>query len=253
MLTYHAVNDASAFSCHLRWLRNEASLLTLRDAIDVLRGDVPPPERAVLVTLDDGDRSVYETAAPLMTEVGVPGVAFVVAGLVDTCDPCWWTEVRALAGPRAEDLLAKLKAAPNSVRLETLRRMRASADGSPVQQAQLRRRELASLEGQGIDIGCHSLTHPCLDRCTVAEIEIEVVVARSVLTDLLGHEATAYAYPNGSLDSRSRSAVERAGYTIAFGYDGQRAATPAPDLFSVSRVKIEPWEPVSKLAAVVTG
>jgi len=79
--------------------------LSLDEYLGVLRGAVPPPPRAVLLTFDDGRSSVYRVAAPLLERRGMRAVVFLVPGRVPshapgTGDPgglMSWEEVEALA------------------------------------------------------------------------------------------------------------------------------------------------------------
>ena len=44
----------------------------------------------MLLTFDDGDRSLYVDGLPLLRAYGVPAVAYVIAGLIGTDEPFWW-------------------------------------------------------------------------------------------------------------------------------------------------------------------
>jgi len=58
-----------------------------------------------LVTFDDGERSVIEKGAPVLDELSIPCLLFVVAGLLDTDTPFWWEEVAALSPARVPQLM----------------------------------------------------------------------------------------------------------------------------------------------------
>src|SRR5205814_4390262 len=93
ILAYHGVDDATQFERQLDHLVGAANVVTLDQAIDGLLGHRPLPPRAVLITFDDGLRSVLELGLPLLRDRSLPSVAFVVVGLVDRDEPHWWTEV----------------------------------------------------------------------------------------------------------------------------------------------------------------
>jgi peptidoglycan/xylan/chitin deacetylase (PgdA/CDA1 family) len=75
--------------------------------------------------------------------------------------------------------------------------------------------EIATLCGNGIDIGAHSVTHADLTACAPEQLEDEVAGSRRVLGAHLDHEILTFSYPHGRHDGRVRRAVERAGYRLA--------------------------------------
>src|SRR4029453_13306654 len=116
--------------------------------------------RAVLLTFDDGHRSLLETGLPLLQERGFPAVAFIVPGGLDTDPPFWWTETEQLLGQggRSERypgltpaaMVWRLKRVPDAERLEVIAELRETANGPPPRTPQLRRGELPLLEsGRG--------------------------------------------------------------------------------------------------------
>ena len=58
------------------------------DLIDAVNGGAPLPDRACLVTFDDGLRSQYENALPVLTRQGIPAVFFVNALPYSERTPC---------------------------------------------------------------------------------------------------------------------------------------------------------------------
>ena len=64
--------------------RNGYRTLSIDEYVRVLRGSVPAPERAVLLTFDDGRGSIWSVAAPLLQRHGMRAVVFLVPGRVPT-------------------------------------------------------------------------------------------------------------------------------------------------------------------------
>lgn len=257
VLAYHGVSDAARFAEHLDWLVANTRPVGI-DAVErhVLDGAVLPPH-PVLVTFDDGCPSVLEVAAPLLRERLIPAVAYVVAGLIDTERPYWWTEVEELVtaggdGPgSAHEVIRRLKLLPDTARRAEIDRLR--GDGRrAVLGRQLTSDELRRLETQGVLIGSHSLTHPCLDMCDSEVVLREVQESHRLLTSILGHPPTSFAYPNGNHDARVRRAVMEAGYTLGFTFD-HRLATRPIDPMAVSRIRIDSSASIERLSLLVSG
>lgn len=263
VLGYHQIDAPDTFAKHLDHLVARATPVSLDEAIDALLARAELPPHAVLVTFDDGHPSLLDTGLPLLRQRGVPAVAFVVAGSIDTHRPHWWTEVRHLVaaggvsgrlGQAADtEAVELLKRVTDEERQATIRELRASAREPAPPARQLRHDELRELEAGGVEVASHSLTHPCLDRCTNDVIHCEVRRAHELLTGVLGHEPRAFAYPNGDHDARVRRAVAACGYQVAFAFDGRLSPLPAPDRLAVSRVHVESGTSLDRFRVIVSG
>jgi peptidoglycan/xylan/chitin deacetylase (PgdA/CDA1 family) len=71
----------------LRFLaRNGYSTLSADELQRCLVGAAPIPDRAVVLTFDDGWRSLYTVAYPLLRQYGLRAECFIVPGLIDALD-----------------------------------------------------------------------------------------------------------------------------------------------------------------------
>jgi len=93
--------------------------------------------------------------------------------------------------------------------------------------------ELRALRERDIEIGSHTMTHPHLTQLSDAELERELIEARSRIEDEVGVRCRFLAYPYGDVDERVRAVARRAGYVAAFGLPG----TPG-DTFDYPRIGI---------------
>jgi biofilm PGA synthesis lipoprotein PgaB len=98
VLSYHDIRDDVAadgdpdayavstqnFAAHLDWLHGQGYRpVSLSQVIDASQGRGRLPEKAVLLTFDDGLRSVYTHAFPLLRAYGYPALVAVVTEWVD--------------------------------------------------------------------------------------------------------------------------------------------------------------------------
>jgi peptidoglycan/xylan/chitin deacetylase (PgdA/CDA1 family) len=257
VLAYHDVPDVDLFAAQLDWLTTHMTPVSLDDVREhVVKGSALPPH-PVLLTFDDGDRSVLEVAAPLLRARGVPAVVYVVAGLIGTDQPFWWIEVEQLTaaggapGMSAQTLVRRFKRLPDSERRKCLQGMRDRVD-ERVRTPQLNSEELRELERGGVEVGSHSLTHPCLDTCDDDTLGQEVHEAHALLTGMLGHPPVSFAYPNGNWDDRVRSEVASAGYQVAFTFDHRLVASPT-DPLSISRIRTDASADLDRFRLLVSG
>lgn len=87
------------FRIHMEYLRdNGFAILPLERVLAALRAGDALPERAAVITFDDGYRSVYEVAWPLLREYGWPFTIFVTSGLVESNRELYatWDELREM-------------------------------------------------------------------------------------------------------------------------------------------------------------
>ena len=89
ILTFHALDGAAAPDSFPpdRFARGMAALhargyraIDLLDLVEALRNDAPLPERAFVLTFDDGCDSVYAQAAPILARYDWTATIFLVTG-----------------------------------------------------------------------------------------------------------------------------------------------------------------------------
>jgi peptidoglycan/xylan/chitin deacetylase (PgdA/CDA1 family) len=263
VLAYHGVDDPQRFSDHLDVIRREARAVTLEEAMDAFDGRRSLPDRAVLITFDDGHRNVLDDGLPLLRERGLPAVAFAIADLVDSERPFWWTEVlellerggvvRSMPPGTPEQVLKVLKRLPNDERRAATQELRRTATGATAPMPQLTSADLRTLESAGVAIGSHTCSHPYLSKCTDEDVRVEIEDAHRSITRSLGHEPTSFAYPYGDHDGRAESHLRDLGYRAAFLFD-HRMSEPRPhDPLRVSRLRVNSWTPTNRFRTITSG
>ena len=76
--------------------------------------------------------------------------------------------------------------------------------------------EIRELDAQGMEIGCHTLTHLILTKLKSDEqLRHEIVAAKDMIEARIGHPVTSLAYPFGQYDERVVEAAREAGFTSA--------------------------------------
>jgi peptidoglycan/xylan/chitin deacetylase (PgdA/CDA1 family) len=263
VLAYHGVEHPGPFARQLDHLVKTAHPVSLDEVVAAVSGHRDLPPRAVLITFDDGHRSVLDVGLPLLRERGLPAVVFVVAGLLDTEEPFWWVEAEQLLarggrttaydGLGAAALVRMLKTVPDAERLAAIAQLRRTASQPAPRTPQLRRAELPVLEAAGVAVENHTWSHPCLPRCDDRKAAVEASQAHHALRDALARDPRAFAYPNGDWDGRTERALEAAGYAVAFLFD-HRVNDPAPGHpLRLSRVRVNSDTSLDRFAIIVSG
>ena len=189
ILAYHAVDSAwaSPLAVSARSLELQAAYLAARGFVGLTlteaergrqRGGLPA--RSVVFTFDDGYRSTA-LAAPILARFGFPGTVFAVTGYVESQRPFDWY------GVGHED---------------------------PARLSPMSWDELASLKGQGWEVGSHTVTHGLLTNLDDRTLADELDGSRTRIAERLG-SCESIAYPYGQADRRVAVAAGRAGYRAA--------------------------------------
>jgi peptidoglycan/xylan/chitin deacetylase (PgdA/CDA1 family) len=231
VLMYHKVNDlwpnptsvpTAVFAEQMALLPElgytAVSLEAVRD--HYLLGS-PLPERAVLITFDDGYRDNLENALPVLHEHGYPAVVFVPIAYLDGGRLLPHEEPLRLLGVRNDTVGWH---------------------------------ELAELEAGGIRVESHGIGHRPLAELDPADAVREIAVSKLRLEERLGREVEAYAFVKGSLaDYRPEHAslVQQAGYKLAFT-SVSGANGPHSDRFRLRRYNVEPY-PARTFELVLRG
>ena len=155
-------------------------------------------DRQVLITLDDGFQNVFQNALPVLRELNVPAIAYIVAGQI--------------GGSNVWDH-------PNGLLKRPL----------------MTREEIIEWVDAGLEIGAHTMTHCHLATVPLAKARSEIFDSKKILEDLIGRPVRHFCYPYGNMNKAVRELVIEAGYETAtsckvgFNY-------PETDRFTLQRL-----------------
>ena len=262
VLGFHGVDEPDHFAAlmdHL--LRIRYRPISADELTAVLEGRATLPERAVLVTFDDGERSVLEFGLPILAERGIPAIAFVIAGLVDTELDFWWSQAETyvnggatppgLGNTTAAEVVGYLKQLSNDHRLSELDRLRVASSENARVVTQLRSHELVDLERSGIVIGNHTWSHPCLNRCDPETTDREIQSAHHALEQATGHPIEWFAYPNGDWSPDAETTLTELGYRGAFLFDHR--LSNMEEHLRLSRLRANSTTSLDRLSLILSG
>ena len=211
--------------------RKKIRLVSLIELLEIARTPEPPRGPWVAFTLDDGYEDQVRTGLPIFQEFDVPATLFPITGFVDGRLWPWWDQVNYLVGERIfpESLVESLKLRSGSERNEVLADLAASAaldlpchpptTSTPASWDDLRRWEAA-----GLDVGCHTDSHPILAREPEGVLEGELRSSWDRLCAELGDPKPILALPNGrwGIDYGEREAelARRLGFECGLSGEG---------------------------------
>lgn len=203
--TWFFVPEA-VFAGHLKYLQDHGwQVIDIRAFLAGLLAPETLPDKAALLTFDDGYRSMCEVALPWLRRFGFPGILFVPTDFIGGNN-------RFDAGDEPDEPICDWD-------------------------------DLATLECAGVSIQSHSVSHRAFSELDPATQERELLESKRVLERGLAKPIEVFSYPYGDAGPDPgglRVALERAGYRAACLYGGGPHRLPISDPYSIERVAIGP-------------
>jgi len=185
ILTYHRFSDtctsplcvpARVFDQQMRYLKeNGYHVVTPEDLLAFLEYRRGLPKKSVLITMDDGYRSVYKIAYPILKKYGFTATVFIYTSFVGVSNMAiTWKQLR------------KLKAEGFTIGSHTL------------SHADLTKKKDGETENDFL-----------------ARVTKELVESKKIIDRKLKQDTFSFAYPYGRYDQMTSQIVREAGYKVA--------------------------------------
>jgi peptidoglycan/xylan/chitin deacetylase (PgdA/CDA1 family) len=241
---WHLAVSPAHFAEHLATIRERFRPLTLTELEHGLAGR-SVPRGSVVVTFDDGYRDNLHVAKPLLGQHGVPATVFVLTGYLGAGRDFWWDECEALLRTAnlpelADPRLAwrRLRELPHGERLDQLDRLweHAGLERPPASLVSSAEEIVELAEGELIEIGGHTATHPRLPGLPPAAQLEEIRSSKTALENLLSQPVLSFSYPHGQYDRTTVDGVRKAGFRRACA-SGERAVPRRARLLELPRLE----------------
>jgi len=210
----------AAFEAQMKQLKDRGiTVISMQDLLAWKRGEKNIPPRCAVVTFDDGWKSQYEVAWPIMKKFGYPFTMFIytegVAG-------------GSLGGGQAITWEQLTDMRDNGVDIEA----------HTATHQDLREGHAITLVGAGVKRTRTRLTGPQYEQW----VRNEVVGSKELLEQRLGIKVNCFAVPFGSYNEHVKELARNAGYEAMFTVYGQ-PITFTSALDSLGRYAIEANKP----------
>jgi peptidoglycan/xylan/chitin deacetylase (PgdA/CDA1 family) len=257
VLMYHRINGHShaefdglsqdIFCQHMHWIREHCRVVRPDEVAAELRSERQSAP-AVLVTLDDGYRCVYENVYPILKELTIPALVFLPTQVIDEGGLVWTDAVSWAAKHTPKDTVrfAWLKPQQWSLIEVSSRYQLASACKAYFKSiADVQRRELLDeyLDTLGVShtikaverqmltwdevratlhlitYGGHTHSHPIMSQVTAEELEREIRMCKERITAETGQSLRYFAYPNGcqeDFNTLCERLLQKHGFELAY-------------------------------------
>ena len=210
----------AAFEAQMKQLKDRGiTVISMQDLLAWKRGEKNIPPRCAVITFDDGYKSQYEVAWPIMKKFGYPFTMFIytegVAG-------------GSLGGGQAITWEQLTDMRDNGVDIEA----------HTATHQDLREGHAITLVGAGVKRTRTRLTGPQYEQW----VRNEVVGSKELLEQRLGIKVNCFAVPFGSYNEHVKELARNAGYEAMFTVYGQ-PITFTSALDSLGRYAIEANKP----------
>ena len=196
-INYHDTRRefASNFRRQLEWMSSRFTDCDGRKLEKLLAdGSWDSSKPGILISFDDGLKSQYDVAAPLLEEFGFTGWFMLPVAFLDA------------AGPQHAEF-----ASTNNISCQL---------GSKSDALAMSWDEAKDLEKRGHVITCHSMNHKRLsDALSDTELREEIVESKAALESRLGHSVSGFTWVGGEEPAYSKRAFDfmlEAGYAEIF-------------------------------------
>ena len=186
ILHYHSVNGENkasvtkeSFCEQMNYLHeNNYNVISLSSLIEMLEKKRPLKKKTLVITFDDGYKTNYDIAFPLLSQYSFTATIFITTGAIGKVND--WDDIEGVKG-------------------------------LPILSAE----EIKEMERGGIDFGVHTDTHPDLTAISPEMIRAEINLSKTKLENLIGKEVTHFAYPYGKYTDEVRTMVKECGIKAA--------------------------------------
>ncbi len=181
ILTYHSIDNSGSvistspekFQSQMQFLSDTSfNVISLEIIISCIRENRPFPPKSIAITFDDGFKNVYDTAYPILKELGFKATVFLVTGYCGKNNQ--WQ------GQPAKIPVLEIMGWD----------------------------EVIEMANNGIDFGAHTVNHPNLLELSLEQAEDEIVNSKKVLEERLEKNILFFAYPYGGKTNKFSNIIK---------------------------------------------
>lgn len=243
-LLFHDMSAADA-ERNFSYLKRHYNIIGLNDYIEAVQKHQPLPQKALVITFDDGHISNYDLLA-IIKRLQIPITIFLCSEIVGTRRHFWFRHSQEV-----KTKVESFKCIPNKQRLEEL-----EAYGFEQQKEYLDTQALQKVQIEEmkpwVNFQSHTCFHPILPQCDDDTARKEIANSRGQLEKEFGLSINALSYPNGDYSARDLQLAKEAGYacgiTVDTGYNDLKT-----DLFRLKRISAGDATSTTELMVKASG
>ena len=259
------------FAKQIKYFRQHYEILSLESLSDYLRSGKRLPQKAIVITFDDGYKDNYLYAYPVLKTYDIPATVFLTTGYIGSDKLFWWDELtyalyHTSAGKISinglmefnlssekerekvsQQIIDKLKKLPEKVKDSLLDELRSRLD--VITPLSLRQNTLLDWDeiremsnNSSVLFGAHSVNHPILTNIPLDEARREIVQSKHLLEREIGRDVTAFSYPNGFYNSDIMQIVQESGFSCAVALTPRKLISANNSPYNLPRMSVINFE-----------
>ena len=274
VLTYHRVGESynqlymneDLFEQQLIWLKKYFNPMGLDEAL-ILQKSGDLPERAVVLTIDDGYEDCYTKIFPLLKKHHLTATFFIsTSGLIRGLlwDELISSSIMTLGIDITElnfdaknyqlrthnerlscafCIIKGLKYRPLAERNGLIRQLIEKTGHKKEKYQFLNEEKIVTLYKAGMGIGAHTVNHPILVCEDIENAKVEICESKRILEKIIENPVDYFAYPNGKknidFNLSHQKIVKECGFKAGFSTDWG-SISESDDFYSLNR--FTPWD-----------
>jgi peptidoglycan/xylan/chitin deacetylase (PgdA/CDA1 family) len=229
ILLYHSISQEASlrfkkwtvtpelFAAHMAYLYElgYTPITVTKLATAMTNNNLSIPDRAVVITFDDGFADFFTGALPVLKRYGFSATLYIAIGFVGGTSS-WLSR---------------------------------EAEGN---RPMLTWDQIAEISTSGVECGTHSLNHVQLDTVPFSTAYDEISRSKSILEHYLDKQVSSFSYPHGYNCPVVRRLVQQAGFTSACGVKNMMSSMD-DDTFALARIIVATDTNVKSFGALLEG
>lgn len=252
VLAYHDIADPVIFEKQIIWLSTKYHIIDIPQLKKHLFENNPLPSNSLLITLDDGDITVFTKALPIFKKYQIPSCLFIVTELINSNKDFWWDTIRkneiekGLSREEVMQIINHNKSIPNKQRIEYLKKYTITT------KQQLTVKQIKELQHNLVYIANHSHTHPMFNKLDDEDLIKEMKETNIFFAKHNIGDHTVFAYPNGNYSEKAEYLLIQGNIKIAFLFNHKLNDKKIHPL-RISRIAVDSDTALPEFKAKVSG
>jgi peptidoglycan/xylan/chitin deacetylase (PgdA/CDA1 family) len=251
------------FQKQIEYFCRNYELLSLNQLVAYIYQKKTLPEKAMVITFDDGYKDNYLYAYPVLKKYRIPATIFLSTGYIGKGRLFWSDEIRYIinnttaaqldldelgsytlrppnrcrAGFIISEKLSNLPDGRKNVLIEKLTNIcQVSIPPGLGQDFILSWDEIREMSNDGIAFGAHTVSHPILPNLPPEWAKWEITQSKKDIEERLGKEVTAFSYPYGNFSPEIVKLVQESGFTCAVSVSPNKLVSRKDSPYRLSRI-----------------
>ncbi|GEM_PF-1033200 len=246
----------SLFEGLVQWQKAQGyHFLSAEEVLEIIKGNIPTPPKAVWWSFDDGWLGNIENVLPVAEKYEVPITIFICTEAVED-RVYWWTKIRKyrhLLPTKYHDLNV-IKTLSEDERQDIISQLDKQVTYQDSDKQAVNIEQLQMLAAHSlVSIGGHTHRHVMTPNCTKQQLEDEIKTSTEKLQKWLNQPLKIFAYPNGDFNGQEMELLKKYGYEAAFTTQRQIILPQTQNPFYLPRFGITDEGSVAKNLGFMFG